>query len=63
MELLGEAYMSVKKDGPDDPLENEYVKVDTRNSKERESFPSGQSFTGRRDSTPKSPREAGMRWN
>jgi len=34
--ILGEAYMSVKKDGEEAKEESEYVKVETKNSRERD---------------------------
>lgn len=36
LQILGEAFMSVKKDDPAHPEESEYVKVETKNSRARE---------------------------
>lgn len=38
LQILGEAYLSVKKEGEEGREESEYVKVDTRQSRERESI-------------------------
>ena len=37
MQILGEAYMSVKKDDEQETAESEYVKVETKNSRRRDS--------------------------
>ncbi len=37
MQILGEAYMSVRKDDEQETAENEYVKVETKNSRRRDS--------------------------
>lgn len=37
MQILGEAYMSVRKDDEQETAESEYVKVETKNSRRRDS--------------------------
>lgn len=37
MQILGEAYMSVKKDDGTETEESEYVRVETQNSRKRDS--------------------------
>ncbi|KAJ3529151.1 hypothetical protein NM688_g7892 [Phlebia brevispora] len=37
LQILGEAYMAVRKDDEQDTAENEYVRVDTKNSRQRDS--------------------------
>lgn len=37
LQILGEAYMAVKKDGEETREESEYVKIETKNSRQRDS--------------------------
>ena len=37
LQILGEAYMAVKKDDEQEAAESEYVKVETKNSRRRDS--------------------------
>ena len=41
LEALGEAYLAVRKEGADGNEESEYVRVDTKASKERDAAASG----------------------
>ena len=38
LQILGEAYMSVRKDEDETQEENEYVRIETKNSRKRDSF-------------------------